>query len=108
MLRVGGGTSQPVAAFSLCRPLLVWDLIKGFGASPDLVAYALDSYPRRSDGFNGADLYGGGKAAGGQGLQGAEREVGVPGTGQPWAKLLPDLWRRDKQWEFVERMRAHR
>ena len=64
---------------------------------PDLVIYALGSYPWGSGEFNGPGLDGGGQAAGGQGLQRAERKVGMPGTGQPWANLLHTFWRQDTQ-----------
>lgn len=63
--------------------------------------YTLGSSPGGSGELGGAELYGGGQAASGQSLQGAERKVRqAPGPVQPWARLLQVFWREDKQWGF--------
>lgn len=94
--RVPVGFSAQHLPFPWAVLLLLWGLMKGFGASPDLVIYALGSSPGGSGEFSGVELYGGGQAASGQSLQGAERKVRVPGPVQPWAKLFQVFWRKDK------------
>lgn len=81
-----------------------WAVLLLFGPSPDLVVYALGSSPGGSGEFGGAELYGGGQAASGQSLQGAERKVGEPGLVLPWAELLQVLWRKDKRWGLVRKV----
>lgn len=58
---------------------------RGLGPIPDSVIPALGSCPGGGGYLVGAELYGGGQAAGGQGLQGAAGKVGheaLPSSGQ--------------------------